>query len=69
MTEIGSVSSNYSSTTTQVAQRPPETSEVKGASETDGDSDDGGTQAAAPAPAPIVNMSGQKIGQLINVSA
>ncbi|MBI3524225.1 MAG: hypothetical protein HY066_06805 [Betaproteobacteria bacterium] len=67
---IGSVGSSYSGLTTQASQRTPEAAEVhKGGRDNDGDSDDGGVKAVKAAPAPTVNASGQKIGQVINVSA
>lgn len=69
MSAIGSINSNTSAAT-QANPRAPEASEVKRARDKDGDSDDGvATKAAKPAPAPTVNTSGQKIGQLINDSA
>ena len=71
MSAIGSISSSYSSMATQAAQatqRTPEASEVKGAPDNDGDSDDGGVTSVK-APTQTVNLSGQKIGQLINVTA
>jgi len=60
---IGSVGSSYAS---QAIQRTPEASEVKGAPDRDGDSDDRGAKAA---PAATVNTSGQLVGQLINAAA
>jgi hypothetical protein len=41
----------------------------KAGGDNDGDSDDGGAKAVQAAPKPTVNLNGQKIGQLINVSA
>jgi hypothetical protein len=69
---IGSVSSAYGAYPTQSLQRTPEAAEVgKSGRENDGDPDDGsGSVSAAPStPAPSVNMNGQKVGQIINVSA
>ena len=64
----GSVSSAYSPNA-QAIQRQPEAAEVqKAGRDNDGDSDDGGSKAVQ-APAPTVNLGGQKIGQVINVSA
>ena len=64
-----SISSVGSSLPTPVIQRTPEAAEVKGARDNDGDSDDGGAKAAQAAPAPTVNLNGQKLGRIINVSA
>ena len=62
--------SSYSNLQTQAVQRSPEAAEVKKAGgDNDGDSDDGGIKTAQAAPAPTVNLSGQKIGQFINVAA
>ena len=66
---VSSVGSPYSNLQTQAVQRTPEAAEVKGAKDNDGDSDDGGAKAVKAAPAPTVNMNGQKIGQHINVTA
>lgn len=60
---IGSVGSSYAS---QAIQRTPEASEVKGAPDKDGDSDD---QAVKAVPAATVNTNGQLVGQLINAVA
>ncbi|MCX7162041.1 MAG: hypothetical protein WCI19_01940 [Betaproteobacteria bacterium] len=68
MNAIGSISSGNSSTAAQATQRAPEAAEVKGAPEKDGNADDGASKTVK-APAPTVNMNGQKIGQLINVAA
>jgi hypothetical protein len=65
---VGSVSSTYSPNA-QAVQKQPEAAEVqKAGGDNDGDSDGGGAKAIQ-APAPTVNMNGQKIGQVINVSA
>lgn len=62
--------SSYSNLQTQAVQRTPEAAEVKKAGgDNDGDSDDGGSRAATASPASTVNLSGQKIGQLLNVTA
>jgi hypothetical protein len=67
---VDSVGSSYSSLQTQAVQRTPEAAEVKKAGpDQDGDSDDSSVKAAQAAPAPTVNLNGQKIGQIINVSA
>ena len=67
---VSSVGSTYSNLQTPAVQRTPEAAEVKKAGrDNDGDSDDGGAKAAKASPAPTVNLSGQKIGQLINVLA
>lgn len=63
------VSSVGSSTQNQAVQRTPEAAEVKGVRDNDGDSDDSGAKAVQATQAPTVNLSGQKIGQIINVSA
>jgi hypothetical protein len=71
MSAIASISSSFSSMATQAAQatqRTPEASEVKGAPDNDGDADDGGATSVK-ATTQTLNLSGQKIGQLINVSA
>jgi len=68
--DIGSVGGSYSGLTTLASQRAPEATEVqKGGRDKDGDSDDGSAKAAKAVPAPTVNANGQKIGQVINVSA
>lgn len=66
---VSSVGSPYAAPQTQAAQRRPEAAEVKGGRDNDGDSDDGGVKAAKAAPAPTVNMNGQKIGGTINITA
>ena len=67
---VSSVGSANAAPQTQAVQRTQEAAEVsKGGRDNDGDSDDGGVKAAQAAPKPTVNMNGQKIGQLINVSA
>ena len=63
---VGSISGAGAAPVVQAPQRAPETSEVKGAPDRDGDADDGGSSVKAPPPA-SVNLSGQKVGQLINV--
>ena len=69
MMNVSSVTTSYAPQT-QVAQRTPESAEVsKGGRDNDGDSDDGGVKAAKAAPAPTVNMNGQKIGGTINITA
>ena len=68
MSTVGSISSSYGNAATQATQRTPEAAEIKGAPEHDGDSDDGASKTVK-APAPTVNLNGQKIGQLINVAA
>jgi hypothetical protein len=65
---VGSVGSTYSPNA-QALQRQPEAAEVqKAGRDNDGDSDDGGSKAVQ-APAPTVNLNGQKLGQVINVTA
>lgn len=70
---VGSVSnlgsSSGSSPLTQTVQRQPEAAEVKKVGrDKDGDADNGGAKAVQ-TPSPTVNMNGQKIGQIISVSA
>jgi hypothetical protein len=66
----GSVGTAYSSVSTQAVQRTPESAEVKKSGrDNDGDSDDRGSKAVQAAPTPTVNLNGQKLGQVINVSA
>jgi hypothetical protein len=67
---VGSVSTTYGNSSSQAMQRIPESAEVtKAGGDNDGDADDGGAKAVQAAPAPTVNLSGQRIGQLINVTA
>jgi hypothetical protein len=64
---VGNASINFQ---TQTAMSTPEAAEVqKAGSDNDGNSDDGAAKAAQAAAASTVNLNGQKIGQLINVSA
>jgi hypothetical protein len=68
--DVGSVGSSYINFQTQALQRTPEAAEAKTAGpDNDGDSDDGGAKSVQAAPAPTLNLSGQKIGQVINVVA
>lgn len=66
---ISSVGSSLSTQTTGKA----ETAEVPGVPDHDGDADNSSKKASSTAataqPQPTVNSSGQKLGQLINVSA
>ena len=67
---IGSVSSSSNTAATQTLQRKAEAAEVKKTGpDNDGDADDGGAKKVQASPAPSVNTSGQKVGQVINVSA
>lgn len=67
---IGSVVGSYSQLQSQAIQRKPEAAEVRqGSSDKDGDSDDAAANAVPAADASTVNMSGQKIGQLVNITA
>ena len=67
---VSSVGSTFASPQTQAAQQTPEAAEAtKAGRDSDGDTDDGGAKAVQAAPKPTVNLNGQKIGQLINVSA
>ena len=64
---VGSVSNTYSNISSQSLQRAPEAAEAKkGGPDHDGDSDDQGVAAVRSAPAPTVNATGQKLGQVIN---
>jgi hypothetical protein len=66
---IGSVGSTYGNVRPQAAQPKAEAAEVRSAGgDRDGDSDDGGRNAVS-SPKPTVNLSGQKIGQVINAVA
>jgi hypothetical protein len=68
--DVGSVGTAYNSVTTQANQRTPESTEIQNAGkDNDGDADDGGAKSVQTTPAPTVNMSGQKLGQVINVTA
>ncbi|MQY51884.1 hypothetical protein HCX48_04390 [Rhodocyclus tenuis] len=65
---IASTSAAYGTAATPVAQRSAEAAEVqKRGPDHDRDADD--ATAAVSAPAPTVNSSGQKVGQVINVTA
>jgi hypothetical protein len=67
---VNSVGSTYNTPQTQTVQRTPEAAEVKkGGRDNDGDSDDGGAKAVQAPPAPTVNLNGQKLGQIISISA
>jgi len=61
------VSSVGSSPSTQAVQQAAQVPKAGG--DSDGDSDGTGAKAAQAAPPPTVNLNGQKIGQIINVSA
>ena len=61
------VSSIGSSPLTQTVQQAVQVPKAGG--DSDGDSDGGGTKATQGPIAPTVNLSGQKIGQIINVAA
>ena len=68
---VGSVSSNSGVAQAMANQAKTETGEAQRAgrdAKNDGDSDEGKV-AAAKSQAPTVNMSGQSIGKLINVTA
>ena len=67
---VGSVASTTSSFQTGAVRPTPESAEVqKAGRDNDGDSDDGSAKAVQAAPAPTVNLNGQKLGQIINISA
>jgi hypothetical protein len=63
---VGSVGGAGAAPVVQAPQRAPESSEVKGAPDRDGDADDGGGAVKAVPPA-SVNLNGQRVGQLVNV--
>ena len=65
---VGSVSSTTGPAADAVKKQPEAADVRKGGRDNDGDSDDGGAKAVQ-TPAPVVNMNGQKIGQIISVSA
>ncbi len=65
---VGSCNSGTHST--QALQHKREAAEVqKGGRDNDGDADDSGVSAAPSTPSPSVNLNGQKVGQVIDVSA
>ena len=67
---VGSVASTYSSLQPQAVRRTPEAAEVqKAGRDNDGDSDDGVSKAVKAAPAPTVNLNGEKLGQVVNITA
>ncbi len=70
---ISSVGSANAAPQTQAPQRTPESAEVsKAGGDGDGDADDGASTVpvkAAAAPAPTINLNGQEIGSIINVTA
>lgn len=62
---LGSTNNPYA----QAVQRQPEAAEVKrGGRDNDGDADDGSAKAVQSL-APNVGLNGQRLGQIINVSA
>jgi hypothetical protein len=67
---VSSVGNTYSHLQTQAVQRTPEAAEVqKAGGDNDGDSDDRAARAVQTPPTPSVNLNGQKVGQLINITA
>ena len=67
---VSSVNSSNGNLSTPASRPAPEAAEVqKGGRDNDGDSDDGGAGAVKSAPSPSVNMNGQTIGKIINVTA
>ena len=68
---VSSVSGSNVSTSTQALQRTPEAAEVKKAGpDRDGDGDDHGASKSVKPPATVtVNTTGQKVGQVISVTA
>jgi len=70
MSSMNSVSTNLNSQATPPMRSPAESGEIKASGVVqDGDKDDSKAVNTSPTPAPTVNTSGQKIGQIINVSA
>jgi len=68
--DVNSIGSSANYQGAQSAQRAPESAEVrKAGGDHDGDSDDSGATKATTTVKPSVNSSGQKTGQVINVSA
>ncbi|BFI96587.1 MAG: hypothetical protein RSP_20970 [Rhodanobacter sp.] len=62
--------SSVSSALPAQVQKKPESAEVPGVQDNDGDNDSSGAAAAAaPSSAATVNGAGQTVGQLINVKA
>jgi hypothetical protein len=69
--DLSSVSNTFISSSTQAPQRAPEAAEVK-KPVPDGNGDagnGGGTKAVQPPAALAVNTNGEKIGQVVNVTA
>ena len=67
---ISSVGSTYTPMVSSMTSRTPEGSEVNtGGRDNDGDSDNSAAKVTQAAPTPTVNLSGQKIGSIISVSA
>jgi hypothetical protein len=67
---VSSVGNTYSPLQSQALQRTPEAAEVqKAGGDNDGDSDDQGAKVVQSPPAPTVNLNGEKIGQLVNITA
>lgn len=64
---VGSVGSIYGSYSSQGLQ--PSQVVAQGGRDNDGDSDGSGTKVVSSTPAQALNANGQKVGQLINVSA
>lgn len=66
---VSPVGGTHNSLQTQTVQPKGEAAEVnKAGRDGDGDSDERKANAAKPAPVPTVNLSGQKLGQILNVS-
>ncbi len=63
------VTSIGSSPITQAVQQVQAAQVPKAGGDSDGDSDGSGAKAAQATPASTVNLTGQKIGQIINVAA
>lgn len=67
---VSSISNTNNNIATQAPQRTAEASETKkGGRDNDGDADDGGAGTVKPAPPSSVNLNGQTVGQLVNVTA
>ena len=67
---IGSIDSKIGSHATPASLSKPEAAVTqKSGRDKDADTDEGGAKSVKAEPAPTVNLSGQKLGQVINVSA
>lgn len=65
---VNALSAAVSGAYAQATRARTEATEVQGAPDRDRDADDAGGKAVQ-APAPTVNLSGQEIGKMVNVTA